>query len=71
MDDTVQALRNFLSIAEGYSVTQLRAIATSAVREAINGRAFCDRLQVQWTLPAIGISAVGYTAGIGVSGTQV
>ena len=35
------ALHNFVSIAKGFAVKQLRAIATSAVRDAENGPDFC------------------------------
>jgi exopolyphosphatase/guanosine-5'-triphosphate,3'-diphosphate pyrophosphatase len=44
-DATLLALRHFLSIAEGYSTKQVRAIATSAVRDASNGAKFCARVQ--------------------------
>ncbi|MEM6799384.1 MAG: Ppx/GppA phosphatase family protein [Planctomycetota bacterium] len=37
------ALKNFVSIAGGYNVSQIRAIATSAVRDATNGPDFCRR----------------------------
>lgn len=42
---TLLALRHFLSIAEGYGTKQVRAIATSAVRDASNGAKFCARVQ--------------------------
>ncbi|MEM6331682.1 MAG: Ppx/GppA family phosphatase, partial [Planctomycetota bacterium] len=51
------ALRNFLHIAAGYQVKQLRAIATSAVRDAANGRAFCDRAAEELGLAIEVISA--------------
>ena len=35
------AIGKMKAIADGFEVTELRAIATSAVREAANGRAFC------------------------------
>jgi exopolyphosphatase/guanosine-5'-triphosphate,3'-diphosphate pyrophosphatase len=50
MNQTRAALRNFLTIAEGFGVHQVRAIATSAVREAVNGRSFCRRIQVELQL---------------------
>ncbi|TWT94792.1 Exopolyphosphatase [Botrimarina colliarenosi] len=45
MAATIAALRNFVTMAQGYGVASIRAIATSAVRDATNGRAFCDRIQ--------------------------
>jgi exopolyphosphatase/guanosine-5'-triphosphate,3'-diphosphate pyrophosphatase len=42
---TLLALRHFLSIAEGYGTKQIRAIATSAVRDASNGAEFCARVE--------------------------
>jgi exopolyphosphatase/guanosine-5'-triphosphate,3'-diphosphate pyrophosphatase len=35
------AIGKMKAIADGFQVTEIRAIATSAVREAANGRAFC------------------------------
>jgi exopolyphosphatase / guanosine-5'-triphosphate,3'-diphosphate pyrophosphatase len=35
------AIGKMKAIADGFEVTEIRAIATSAVREAANGRAFC------------------------------
>src|SRR3954464_12000295 len=35
------AIGKMKAIADGFQVTETRAIATSAVREAANGRAFC------------------------------
>ncbi|MEM9186940.1 MAG: Ppx/GppA phosphatase family protein [Planctomycetota bacterium] len=43
VEATFVALRNFLSIANGYDARQVRAIATSAVRDANNGPEFCER----------------------------
>ena len=44
-DDAVEralsAIGKMKAIADGFEVTEIRAIATSAVREAANGRAFC------------------------------
>jgi len=45
MEATLDALRSFRQIAAGYQVTTLRTIATCAVREAGNGRAFCRRIR--------------------------
>lgn len=40
MEQSLQALGRMKAIAEGFAVDELRAIATSAVREATNGRDF-------------------------------
>lgn len=40
IERALAALAKMKAIAEGYEVTELRAVATSAVREASNGRAF-------------------------------
>jgi len=45
MERTIQALRTFKEIAAGYQVTNLRTIATCAVREARNGPDFCRRVR--------------------------
>ena len=37
IDRTVQALEDFLKILDQFKITKVRAIATSAAREAING----------------------------------
>src|SRR5262245_55354074 len=44
-DATVNVLRNFLSIANGLGATQIRAIGTSALRDAEDGPEFCDRVR--------------------------
>jgi exopolyphosphatase/guanosine-5'-triphosphate,3'-diphosphate pyrophosphatase len=44
-DATFITLRNFLSIAAGYGVSQVRAIGTSALRDAEDGHEFCDRVR--------------------------
>ncbi|MBI2403354.1 MAG: Ppx/GppA family phosphatase [Gemmatimonadetes bacterium] len=41
MERTLEALGKMKAIADGFGVKELRAIATSAVREATNGRQFC------------------------------
>lgn len=41
VDRALAALGKMKAIADGFEVTEIRAIATSAVREASNGRAFC------------------------------
>jgi exopolyphosphatase/guanosine-5'-triphosphate,3'-diphosphate pyrophosphatase len=45
VDAAIKALEGFREIMEGYGVTQVRAVATSAVREARNGDMFLDRIQ--------------------------
>src|SRR5437762_9480773 len=40
MEQSLQTLGRMKAIAEGFGVAELRAIATSAVREAANGRDF-------------------------------
>lgn len=57
MDDTLAALRNYQTIAQGYDADPIRAIATSAVREAVNGQAFRDRIQDELGLRVEVISA--------------
>jgi exopolyphosphatase/guanosine-5'-triphosphate,3'-diphosphate pyrophosphatase len=42
---TLAALRRFKQIAAGYQVDELRTIATCAVREAVNGPEFCQRVK--------------------------
>lgn len=51
VETTIVALRHFLSIANGQNVESLRAIATSAVRDAKDGPAFCERVQSELGLP--------------------
>ena len=43
VERTLEALRRFKQIADGFSVTELRTIATCAVREAEDGPEFCRR----------------------------
>jgi exopolyphosphatase/guanosine-5'-triphosphate,3'-diphosphate pyrophosphatase len=45
IDATVGALENFRRIMNGYGVEHVRAVATSAVREARNVDVFLDRIQ--------------------------
>ena len=47
IDESLDALRRFQSIAEGFQVSQLRTIATCAVREAQNGNEFCQRAKAE------------------------
>jgi exopolyphosphatase/guanosine-5'-triphosphate,3'-diphosphate pyrophosphatase len=56
-DATVQVLRNFLSIAAGYGAGQIRAIGTSALRDAEDGPEFCDRVRKELNLSIEVISA--------------
>ena len=56
-DQTVTVLRNFLSIAAGYGVNQVRAIGTSALRDAEDGPEFCDRVRKELKLSIEVISA--------------
>jgi exopolyphosphatase/guanosine-5'-triphosphate,3'-diphosphate pyrophosphatase len=44
-DAALAALRGFRTIIDGYGVQQVRAVATSAVREARNADAFLDRIR--------------------------
>jgi exopolyphosphatase/guanosine-5'-triphosphate,3'-diphosphate pyrophosphatase len=44
IDATLNALQGFRGILDRYSVRQVRAVATSAVREARNGDLFLDRI---------------------------
>jgi exopolyphosphatase/guanosine-5'-triphosphate,3'-diphosphate pyrophosphatase len=43
IETSLAALRRMKQIAEGFQVTELRTIATAAVREAENGHEFCQR----------------------------
>jgi exopolyphosphatase/guanosine-5'-triphosphate,3'-diphosphate pyrophosphatase len=56
-DSSVTVLRNFLSIAAGYGVDQVRAIGTSALRDAEDGPEFCDRVRKELKLSIEVISA--------------
>ena len=44
-DAALSALDGFRDVIDGYGATQIRAVATSAVREARNGDAFLDRIR--------------------------
>lgn len=50
IDETIAALDRMLQIAEQYQVTHVRAIATAAVREALNGDDFVSRVQDELAL---------------------
>ncbi|HMF96265.1 MAG TPA: HD domain-containing protein [Vicinamibacterales bacterium] len=45
IDAALSALENFRQIIDGYGVREIRAVATSAVREARNVDVFLDRIQ--------------------------
>jgi exopolyphosphatase/guanosine-5'-triphosphate,3'-diphosphate pyrophosphatase len=45
VDAALAALESFRRVIDGYGVQHLRAVATSAVREAQNGDVFLDRIQ--------------------------
>ncbi len=54
---TIEALKNYIVIADGQGATHRRAIATSAVRDADNGPDFCERVQEELGLAIETISA--------------
>jgi exopolyphosphatase/guanosine-5'-triphosphate,3'-diphosphate pyrophosphatase len=45
IERSLAALAKMKVIADGFEVAELRAVATSAVREASNGRAFCQEVR--------------------------
>jgi exopolyphosphatase/guanosine-5'-triphosphate,3'-diphosphate pyrophosphatase len=45
VDAALATLENFRRVIDGYGVQRVRAVATSAVREAQNGDVFLDRIQ--------------------------
>ena len=45
MERSIAVLAKMKTIAKGFEVAELRAVATSAVREATNGRAFCQEVR--------------------------
>ena len=45
IDAAIAALEGFREIMDGYGVARVRAVATSAVREARNGDMFLDRIR--------------------------
>lgn len=57
MQRALQALGKFKAIVDGFQVRQLRTIATSAVREASNGRVFCDEVHRRYGIAVEVISA--------------
>jgi exopolyphosphatase / guanosine-5'-triphosphate,3'-diphosphate pyrophosphatase len=56
-DATIGVLRHFLSIANGYGATQIRAIGTSALRDAEDSPEFCARVRKDFKLSIEVISA--------------
>jgi exopolyphosphatase/guanosine-5'-triphosphate,3'-diphosphate pyrophosphatase len=56
-DATVNVLRNFISIASGLGAGQVRAIGTSALRDAEDGPDFCVRVRKELKLSIEVISA--------------
>ncbi len=50
VDRSISALKRMKVIADGYQVGQMRIIATSAVREADDGEAFCQRAKKELDL---------------------
>lgn len=54
---TLQALRNMKAIADGFDPVRLRAIATSAVREATNGAKVLERIKDEIGLEVETVSA--------------
>ncbi len=50
-DATLAALDGFRHIVDGYKVKHIRAVATSAVREARNGELFLDRVRSRTGIP--------------------
>ncbi|QDU87529.1 Exopolyphosphatase [Pirellulimonas nuda] len=57
MDATLAALGSFATMASGQGVKRVRAIATSAVRDAANGQEFCQRVYESLGLKVEVISA--------------
>ncbi len=47
LDAAIAAVEGFRHLMDGYGVAQVRAVATSAVREARNGDMFLDRIQAR------------------------
>lgn len=47
MNQAVQIILNFKQVIDGYGIKHIRAVATSAVREAINRETFTDRVFVR------------------------
>jgi exopolyphosphatase / guanosine-5'-triphosphate,3'-diphosphate pyrophosphatase len=47
MDAAIRALAGFKQLMDGYGVSRVNAVATSAVREAANAETFLDRVRVR------------------------
>jgi exopolyphosphatase/guanosine-5'-triphosphate,3'-diphosphate pyrophosphatase len=47
MEAALQAIEGFKRLMDGYRVQRYRAVATSAVREAVNADTFLDRVNVR------------------------
>ena len=79
VETTIAALRRFQSIAAGYGVQRMRAIATSAVRDAKNGPDFCRQAKLELALDIDVISSeeearlafLSVTRAFDVSGREV
>lgn len=56
IERSLAAIGKMKAITDGLRVTKLRAIATSAVREAENGYLFCERVQQRFQVPVETIS---------------
>jgi exopolyphosphatase/guanosine-5'-triphosphate,3'-diphosphate pyrophosphatase len=63
-DASIHVLRNFLSIANGFGASQVRAIGTSAIRDAEDGPDFCDRVRKELKLSIEVISANEASSGL-------
>lgn len=57
VEESLGALRRMKQIAQGYQVSELRAIATCAVREAADGAEFCRRAKEELDLQIEVVSA--------------
>ncbi|WP_197524779.1 Ppx/GppA phosphatase family protein [Botrimarina hoheduenensis] len=57
VESSITALKSFVTIARGYAVREVRAIATSAVRDASNGPDFCRRVSEEVGIEVVVISA--------------
>src|SRR6476661_8763338 len=54
IEKSLAALRRMKQIAEGFQITELKTIATCAVREATNGQEFCRRALDELDIEVIG-----------------
>ena len=53
VDNAIAALAGFREVIDGYGITDIRAVATSAVREARNGDMFLDRIRGRYGAASI------------------